>query len=330
VGRRLIAPLLLALPLPGCLEDRLSVEITMQIHADGTCTRRTEYQLERVDRDTGRRSSIPPSEDALVRLHRFPPPDRWLRADDRRDDRHLLTLEASLPSPNDIDWDYWRQRSSRTPPARNYVSFATEEDDGITVYDYTETFRDPASPLTAARTLAQLLLKNDSRFAELLDKELDVAAIPRREAQRLFRDRLAEPFTRRVGSLTHRPIHGPREQKEIERLLKELEADQARLARELAERVPAVDAEDVETAVDRAMSVLAEHLDRDLASQGLELALLLPEDASRLRFRLTLTMPGPIVRANTCVQGDTAVWEFTGDDLFGHGFDIWARAVVPR
>ena len=37
-----------------------------------------------------------------------------------------------------------------------------------------------------------------------------------------------------------------------------------------------------------------------------------PRDATqpRIHFRATLIMPGPIVRANTCAQGDTATWEF--------------------
>ena len=33
----------------GCIEDRLSVEITTQLHPDGSCSRRTEYRLERID-----------------------------------------------------------------------------------------------------------------------------------------------------------------------------------------------------------------------------------------------------------------------------------------
>jgi len=30
----------------GCIEDRLSVDLFTQIHADGTCTRRVTYRLE--------------------------------------------------------------------------------------------------------------------------------------------------------------------------------------------------------------------------------------------------------------------------------------------
>ena len=54
------------------------------------------------------------------------------------------------------------------------------------------------------------------------------------------------------------------------------------------------------------------------------------ERTTRIRFRATLLMPGPIVRANTCVQGDTATWEFDQDDLYGRGFEMWARAASDR
>jgi hypothetical protein len=37
------------LAVTGCIENRLSVDVLTQFHADGTCTRRVEYRLERVD-----------------------------------------------------------------------------------------------------------------------------------------------------------------------------------------------------------------------------------------------------------------------------------------
>jgi hypothetical protein len=49
----------------------------------------------------------------------------------------------------------------------------------------------------------------------------------------------------------------------------------------------------------------------------------------RVHFRATLVMPVPILRANTCVSGDTAVWEFDDDELFGRGFEMTALA-APR
>jgi hypothetical protein len=46
----------------------------------------------------------------------------------------------------------------------------------------------------------------------------------------------------------------------------------------------------------------------------------------KIRFKVTLVMPAAITRANACAQGDTVVWEFEQDDLYGRGFEMWARA----
>lgn len=46
----------------------------------------------------------------------------------------------------------------------------------------------------------------------------------------------------------------------------------------------------------------------------------------KVRFRATLVLPVPIVRANTCFQGDIATWEFTQEDLYGRGFEMWVKA----
>ena len=48
----------------------------------------------------------------------------------------------------------------------------------------------------------------------------------------------------------------------------------------------------------------------------------------KLRFRATLVMPVPIVSANACMSGDTAVWEFDQDDLYGRGFEMKASAAA--
>ena len=39
-------------------------------------------------------------------------------------------------------------------------------------------------------------------------------------------------------------------------------------------------------------------------------------------------MPLPILRANACVNGDTAVWEFDEEDLSGRGFEMKAFAAA--
>ena len=46
---RRLAPLVLAASSLACIEDRMAVEIWTQIHADGSCSRRIEYRLERAD-----------------------------------------------------------------------------------------------------------------------------------------------------------------------------------------------------------------------------------------------------------------------------------------
>ena len=70
---------------------------------------------------------------------------------------------------------------------------------------------------------------------------------------------------------------------------------------------------------------LGEDVQRQIAEAGLPL---LPASDSQqpIHFHATLVMPVPIVRANTCAQGDTATWEFDGDDLYGRGFEMWAVA----
>ena len=66
------------LGLTACIEDRLTVDLFTQVHTDGTCTRRVEYRLERVDTDKGdARVAIPPENDLLRTLHRFPTGETW-------------------------------------------------------------------------------------------------------------------------------------------------------------------------------------------------------------------------------------------------------------
>jgi hypothetical protein len=37
-------------------------------------------------------------------------------------------------------------------------------------------------------------------------------------------------------------------------------------------------------------------------------------------------MPAPILRANTCFQGDVATWDFDSEDMYGRGFEMSAVA----
>ena len=111
---------LLALPLAGCIENRVSVELFTQIHGDGTCTRRVEYRLERVDTNKGdARVEIRPEDDVLARWHRFPSGEPWQVREERETGLHVIVLEALLPSPAAADGDFFRARAPRAQPARN-------------------------------------------------------------------------------------------------------------------------------------------------------------------------------------------------------------------
>jgi hypothetical protein len=84
--------------------------------------------------------------------------------------------------------------------------------------------------------------------------------------------------------------------------------------------------EEIEAAAEASFNSLGESLLAQLEEAGLPL--FTPDGQDRVRFRATLVMPVPILRANTCVAGDTAVWEFDEGDLFGRGFEMKALASV--
>jgi hypothetical protein len=313
------------LALQGCIEDRLSVDLFTQIHGDGTCTRRIEYRLERVDTDKGdARVAIPPAEDLLRTLHRFPSGDPWQVRDETENGLHVVVLEATLPSPNDFDGDYSRARNRRAPPARNAVSAYV--DPAHEYYEYQEVFRDPASPIAGARLLSRLLLKREESFADGYARALDEARLTPRESdlRRAFREQLAAPFAREVAALAERPLFGPRERRELDVLLEGFKQKQEAIVARVSALSPGTDPEAVAQAADTALNGLAEGLLPEVEAAGL--ALDLPDRGTTVRFRATLVMPVPILRANTCATGDTAVWEFGEEDLFGRGFEMTAVA----
>lgn len=331
VRARAGALLLLALPALGCIEDRLTVDITTTVYADGSCNRRVEYRLERVDTEKGdARRPLPARDDALQRFHRFPAGEAWSVRDDPQPDLHTVLAEATLPSPNDIDWDYWRQRTKRSPPARNYVSFSTDEADGGagTVYDFAETFLDPASPMAGARLMAQAFAKRDDEFAERLSAALGPRAPRRSDLKRVYRERFVGPFAAEVQRLADRPVFGPRERKELDTVFERTQELEKGLLEGLQALSPSLEPAEIEEAAGPALNAVAEIVEKEMESSGLPLPIILSENVRSIRFRVTLVMPGPIVRANTCVQGETATWEFEQDDLYGRGFEMWARAVL--
>ena len=324
-GLMLRAVTLLVLPLAGCIEDRLSVDLFTQVHADGSCTRRVEYRLERVDTDKGNaRVGLPPTQDLLRTLHRFPAGEPWQLRDEAETGLHVVVLEATLASPNDFDGDYFRTRTRRAPPARNAVSAYL--DPAHEYYEYQEVFRDPASPIAGARLLSRLLLKREKAFAEGYARALDDPPATPREAdlRRAFREQLASPFAREVAALAERPLFGPREKRELDELLEGLKPKQEAIVARVAALAPGGAPEAIEEATDAALNGLAESLLPEVEAAGLSLDL--PDRGTSVRFRATLVMPEPILRANTCTTGDTAVWEFEEEDLFGRGFEMTAVA----
>lgn len=317
----------LLLPALGCIEDRLAVNVTTYVHADGSCVRRVEYRLERVDGESGRTLEVKAPEDPLRLYHRFPDGERWSVRDEARPTLHVVSAEARLDSPNDLDWDFWRRRAPAAAPARNFVSFAMSADrPDAALYEYAETFLDPASPLEGARALGRLLLKREDDFARRVAAALGPAAPRREDVRRAYRERLAQPFSRELERLSSRPIHGPREQRELEALLDRLDALDDDLTAALVALSPVAAPVEPEQKLKPASDAFGEAILSELQASGAPLPHDLGEPVQKLRFRVTLVMPAAITRANTCWQGDTAVWEFDQDDLFGRGFEMWARA----
>ena len=317
---------LLALPLAGCLENRVSVELFTQIHGDGTCTRRVEYRLERVDTNKGdARVEIRPEDDVLVRWHRFPSGDPWQVREERETGLHLIVLEALLPSPAAADGDFFRARAPRAQPARNVVSAFVDTEHGV--YEYQELLRDPSSPLAAARALSRTAVKRDDAFAEGFAKALAGAGPRESDVRRAYREQLAEPFAREVALLAERPLYGPRERRDLDLLYDHIDEKQEALAARLSALAPGTPPEEIEAAAQASFNALGDGLLAELEEAGLPLLTL--EGAGRMRFRATLVMPAPILRANACVTGDTVVWEFDEEDLFGRGFEMKALAAAP-
>ncbi len=308
-----------------CIENRLSVDMSTQVHGDGTCTRRLEYRLERVDTDKGdTRVAIPADEDLLVVQHRFPSGDPWRMRDETETGRHVIVLEAVLPSPLAADGDYFRARSPRAQPARNFISAFTDPESGV--YEYQEVLRDPSSPLAAARALSRAAVKRDGAFARAFFAALeDERAAPREpDLRRAYREVFAEPFAKEVAALAERPLYGPREKRELEGLFEGLTEKQRELAARLSTLAPGTPLERVEAATDKSVDALGDELLGELDAAGLPFAP--PGGLQRARFRATLVMPAPILRANACVAGDTASWEFDEEDLFGRGVEMTAVA----
>jgi hypothetical protein len=324
----LLLLLLLLLPLAGCIEDRLLVQLHTQVFADGSCTRRIEYVLERVDTDRGdRRVDIPPDGDPLRQKHRFPSGEAWRIEEETSQGLHRIVVEATLPSPNDFDGDFFRAHSPQSPPARNFISAYTSPDDGV--FEYNEVLRDPVSPLAGARALARQLSRRDEDFARhVLDALGDAPGGPHRAGlSRAFRELLADPFAEDVATLTSRPLYGPRERRALDEVIESLEVRQQDLDAAVQALAPTLPVDELDEAVESSLDAVGEEV---LAQSEAALqALGLEGRTSPIHFRATLVMPFPVRRANACATGDTVVWEFEGQELYGRGFEMMALASAP-
>lgn len=302
----------------GCIETRLAVEMLTQVQADGSCTRRVEYRLERVDTEKGgARVAIPPDQDPLLTLHRFPTGEPWRIHDEAELGLHVVTVEAvGLASPEAIEGDYLRSRSRKALPARNSVSSFSDPEHGL--YEYQEVLRDPASPLAGLRLLSRAAARREDAFARQFSQELGGRGAAREaDLRRAYRELFAVPFVREVAQVAERPFYGPRERRQLEDILGRLDARQRELSDRLAGLAGASPA-DADAATEATMQKLGDALLAEVEEAGLPL---LTED-SKLRFHASVVMPAPILRANTCATGDTAQWEFDEDDLFGRGFEM--------
>ncbi len=315
----------------GCVEDRLTVDINTVIHGDGSCTRHVAYQLERTNGDAADPPpELSPDRDPLRVFHRYPTGDAWTVQHELKARAHTVTLDARFASANDIGWDYWRAANSKAAPARNHFSFAMDGDDSNTRYEYSETFMDPASPLQGLRLLAQLLSQREDAFARQLAEQLDGMPLRRREVVQAFHDTVTVPFVAEVSRLSSGPVFGPREKAEIASLLDRLDPLSDTFAERVLALAPGLTPEQAKKAIDAAFeTTFGDSLPADLAAAGLPIPFFGSDNpAHAIHFRVTLVMPAPIVRANTCAQGDTATWEFDGDDLYGRGFEMWAVAAT--
>jgi hypothetical protein len=240
-----------------------------------------------------------------------------------------VTIEGHLASPQDVDGDYFRARSRQAQPARNFVSARADPEQGY--YEYQEVLRDPASPIAAERLVSRAALKRDQAFADawlqaFAEATQGKTAPPRSvDLRRLFREVVAEPYARAVATIAERPLFGPRERSELDRIHDALEQSQQQLAARISALTTGIARQQLDDATQAAIDKVGESLLEPLERAGIPY--LGTSDAYlKLSIRATLVMPLPILKANACFSGDTVVWEFGEDDLFGRGFEMKALA----
>lgn len=312
----------LALPGLGCIQDRLDVEITTQVRPDGSCRRRVEYRVERKDLKTGEAGALDPAKDPLRRLHRFPSGEPWVIHDEVAADRHVVTVEAELPSPEAVAGDYWRVHTPGGRPARNHVFFAQQAHGETATYEFIETLADPLSPQQTIRHTMAVLSKSEDAFASAFARALPSARPDKGAVKRAYHRSVVLPVSRELAALAAGPASGRWQRRRFERLLDRLDGFDKELDRALTALAPGASSDEVTAATKAAGAVLDARFEKEMGSE--EYGWLLENDD--VRFHVTLVMPGHIVRANTCFASETATWEFDLGDLYGPGFEMWAVA----
>ncbi len=326
-GTLRILTLLLASSGTACLQDRLTVDLTTVVHGDGTCSRRVAYRL--VPSDAGGDPAEPPQRDAdpFRSILRVPTAEPWNVHTELDSTNPSITMEGDFPSPNAIEWDYWRPTRPHLAAARNYFSFAMDSGGESTRFSYVETWLDPAAPFQMLRFLASTLVRHEERLAADAVRRIRSSALRKKDVRAAIHETVTLPFTRRVARIAARPVFGPRERAETAATLDTLDWRDA-VAR-LQGLDPSLDAAEVTDALDSALGSLWDAMGPELEAAGLPPTLVDPAlDEHPIHVHATLVMPAPIVRANTCFQGDTATWDFDGEDLYGRGFEMSAVAAA--
>ncbi len=326
-GTLLSLPLLLASLVPGCIQDHLTVDVATVVRGDGSCSRRIAYRL--VPAESGEDRAQRPERDAdpFRSILSIPTAETWMVRSDLDAPSPWVTLEGEFPSPNAIEWDYWRPTQPHLAAARNYFSFAMDGEGDKARYSYSETWLDPAAPLRMLRFLAQALVRHEDRLAADAQRRMRPSALRKKEVRAAIHETVTLPFTSRVAHIAARPVYGPRERAETAATLDTL--DWKDTVARLQALDPSLGSDQVNDALDSALGSLWDAMSPELAAAGLSPTLVDPTtDEHPLHVHATLTMPAPILRANTCFQGDTATWDFDGEDLYGRGFEMSAVAAA--
>ena len=293
----------------GCIENRLTVDLFTQIHADGTCTRRVEYRLERVDTREGRRARRHPPEGrpAPGTASRPASPGRSAR---RRTDRPARGRgRGAAPVAG-------RVRGRLPPgahaarPARAQRRLGVRRPRARDVYEYQEVL--PRPGLAARRARASLAAR--AQAPTTTSPRRFAAALPARAPLRASRtcggsSATASPSPSRGRS---RPSpSGPLRAARAAATSSDLRSASTRSRRtspRASSRSRRAPRPRRSRPPSRRLNALGEALLAELDEAGLPF--LRRRARRRVRFRATLVMPAPILRANACVTGDTAVWEF--------------------